>query len=95
MKPPKTIDGAKVLEWAWSGDFPFGYLPDSHNIESPIEIFGLAICRYPDSAEIYRFSCNKNWETEQDSPFPSIEEARKNVPTQYQLVTAMWEKLDE
>ena len=25
--PPAEIDGARVLEWAWSGDKPFGVIP--------------------------------------------------------------------
>jgi hypothetical protein len=25
--PPPTLDGARVLWWAWSGELPFGELP--------------------------------------------------------------------
>ena len=27
MQPPNEIDGARVIEWAWSGDGPFGEVP--------------------------------------------------------------------
>lgn len=82
-KPPKKIDGAKVLCWAWSGLNPFGYVGD-------IEIFGLAICQYEKSCEIYRFSCDKTWETQQDELYNSIDEAKTELPDQYKNVSAIW-----
>lgn len=65
-KPPAELDDAEVLQWAWSGNVPFGVLrfPDG---DIAAEIFGLAICRYK-NGKIYRFSCDKNWNVEQDSP---------------------------
>lgn len=92
-KPPKTIDGAEVIEWAWSGEKPFGVLRyESGSIAS--EIYGLAICRYPKSGEIYRFSCNSEWETEQDAPYESEEKAKTYLPLQYQQVKANWYKYE-
>ena len=88
--PPAEIDGARVLEWAWSGDKPFGVIPCGAT-EPPIEIFGLAICQYPASEKVYRFSCNSNWEVEQDSDYESSIEAKANLPRQYQEVKAVWE----
>lgn len=89
--PPKEIDGAKVLEWAWSGGKPFGVLCyESGEIAS--EIFGLAICRYDDSDIIYRFSCDSSWETEQDSDYRSVAEAKENLPVQYKNVDVDWQK---
>lgn len=64
-KPAPAIDGAKVLYWAWSGDQPFGWL-GAESDPNAIAIFGLAIAQYDNSSVIYRFSCNENWETEQD-----------------------------
>lgn len=55
MKPPGEIDGARVVEWAWSGAELFGEVPGA---EHP-EIFGLAIATYND-CEFYRFSCDRN-----------------------------------
>jgi len=92
--PPKLIDGAKVLEWAWSGNMPFGVIKYSDSNEVAAEIYGLAICQYKDSKIIYRFSCNKNWETEQDSDYSSIEEAKNNLPEQYKIVPATWVKYE-
>ena len=90
-RPPKTIDGADVLDWAWSGLKPFGFI---HNESGEVasEIFGLALCKYPNSSRIYRFSCDINWETEQDSDYKSVAEAKLNIPEQYQLVEILWSK---
>ena len=93
-KPPETIDGAKVLVWAWSGNKSFGLLKYSESNEVAAEIYGLAICRYTDSNVIYRFSCDENWETEQDSDYATIEEAKSNLPEQYKNILAEWVKYD-
>src|SRR5271163_320580 len=69
MEPPDFVDGARVIKWAWSGQQPFGFVPYEDSTERE-EIYGLAICRYDGSTSkepIYRFSCDKNWETVQDS----------------------------
>jgi len=89
-KPPKTIDGASVLEWAWSGVKPFGVIPCNSG-GTATDVFGLAICKYPNSDEFYRFSCNSAWECEQDSKYSSASEAKENLPTQYQLLKAIWQ----
>lgn len=86
--PPAEIDGARVVEWAWSGDLPFGEVPGA---ESP-EIFGLAIATY-DDCEFYRFSCDRDWETQQDGLYDSIDEAKQQLPDQYRKVEANWRKL--
>jgi hypothetical protein len=54
--PPREIDGARVIAWAWSGSTPFGVVPGA----DPSEIFGLAITTY-DNRDFYRFSCDKEW----------------------------------
>lgn len=84
ISPPDYIDGAKVLQWAWSGHYPFG-LVNLH------EVYGLAICQYENSTTFYRFSCNKNWETLQDCPYDSIKEAVEQLPEQYCRVIANWQ----
>lgn len=84
-EPPTEIDGARVIEWAWSGDQPFGEVPGA---DSP-EIFGLAIATY-DDREFYRFSCDRDWETQQDWLYDSVDEAKRLLPDQYRLVEANW-----
>jgi hypothetical protein len=84
IKPPKEIDGAKILFWDWSGNLPFGFVSD-------IEIFGLAICKYENDTNIYRFSCNENWETEQDGLYDSVENAMTFLPEQYKNVEVIWQ----
>jgi len=55
-----------------------------------VEIVGLAICRYDNSPVVYRFSCDRNWEVQQDGEYDSVEDALNQLPAQYQLVTAQW-----
>ena len=80
--PPKQIDGANVIEWAWS-DAPFGEV-------GGVLIHGLAICHYGDSHEIYRFSCDAHWGTQQDGLYGSINEAKSDLPRQYRNAEAIW-----
>jgi hypothetical protein len=92
-KPPKEIDGAKVLEWAWSGNKPFGFVwYESGDVAA--EIYGLAICSYSDSNKVYRFSCDSVWEIEQDSDYESIADAKDNLPIQYQEVEVNWQEYE-
>ena len=86
MHPPAKIDGAKVVEWAWSGLTPFGEVPGA---DSPM-IFGLAIATYDDT-QFYRFSCDSNWETVQDGLYDSIDDAKAQLPDQYRNVNANWQ----
>ncbi len=88
VNPPDELDKAKVIKWAWSGKEPFGYIDAGDG--SKIEIHGLAICQYEDSHSVYRFSCDENWEVQQDSLHDSIEDAVRQLPDQYQMVTANW-----
>jgi hypothetical protein len=88
MKPPSHIDGALVLEWAWS-ETPFGYIRFQDGSVAAT-IHGLAIARYPDSELFYRFSCNARWETEQDAAYSSVEEAKAFLSEQYQQSPVTW-----
>ena len=89
MKPPNEIDDAKVLYWAWSGAAPFGSVKFTDG-EIAAEIYGLALCSYVRSDEVYRFSCDANWETRQDDVYGSVQEAIEKLPLQYRQVTAHW-----
>ena len=73
--PPEQLDNADVLLWACSEVEPFGSIHDSSGAVALI--LGLAICRYSDSTDIYRFSCNSAWEVVQDAHYQSIEEAKE------------------
>ena len=84
-EPPIRIDGARVIEWAWAGDKPFGEVLGA---DSP-EIFGLAIATYDDQ-KFYRFSCDQDWETQQDGLYDSINEAKRLLPDQYRMVEVNW-----
>lgn len=86
--PPREIDGARVIEWAWSGSEPFGEVPGA---ERP-DIYGLAIATY-DNRSFYRFSCDQNWATVQDGLYDSIDDAKDQLPDQYRNVVAKWVKI--
>ena len=86
-EPPTEIDGARVIEWAWSGDQPFGEVLGA---DSP-KIFGLAITTY-DDRKFYRLSCDQEWESQQDEVYDSIDEAKRQLPNQYRSVEAQWMK---
>ena len=88
MQPPRRIDGAWVLEWAWS-DMPFGEVPAVVG-GRPTAIYGMAICQYEGSSNVCRFSCDKNWETKADVDYSTIEEAKAGVPYAYQRVRVIW-----
>lgn len=96
IEAPDYLDGAKVIKWAWSGQNPFGYVGNEDDKERE-EIYGLAICKYEneegaDNIEsIYRFSCDKNWETVQDSLYDTVENAIIYLPEQYKNVNANWQ----
>ncbi len=89
MKPPAKIDNAKVLYWAWSGDAPFGVVKHP-NGEIAREIYGLALCQYAGSDEVYRLSCDAHWESQQDSVYGSVQEVMDELPAQYRQVAAHW-----
>ena len=89
MEPPDYIDDAKVIKWSWSGETPFGIIENIGEDEIT-EVFGLAICRYGDSSNFYRFSCDKNWQIVQDSYCDSIEKAIEFLPGQYKNVERIW-----
>ncbi len=88
--PPNYLDGAKVIKCAWSGQKPFGFIANTDN-KSQEEVFGFAICRYENSNNFYRFSCDKNWEVIQDAQYNSIEEAIELLPDQYKNVECNWQ----
>jgi hypothetical protein len=81
VKPPSHLDSAKVLYWAWSGDKPFGTM---EYVDGRIaaEIFGFAICLL--AGTLFRFSCDRQWEVQNDMDFPSIQEAMDFSYPQYQ-----------
>lgn len=90
MKAPSHIDGALVLEWAWS-EVPFGYIQSDAG-GGAAAIHGFALCQYAGSSVIYRFSCNAHWETEQDADYASIDEAKAQLPEQYRQAPVNWSK---
>lgn len=89
FEPQAYLDGAKVIQWAWSGKVPFGFVSSVED-EHRTNIHGLAICKYENSETIYRFSCDINWEVIQDSDYDSILDAIAYIPEQYRNVEPDW-----
>lgn len=86
-QPPEEIDGARVIEWAWSGDLPFHEMPGGQ-LE---QVFGLAIATY-DDIKFYRFSCDGNWQTLQDAVYDSVSEAKMSLPECFGIREEVWER---
>jgi hypothetical protein len=82
LEPPADLDGAAVLEWAWS-DTGFGFV-------GSIAIHGLAICKYADASSFYRFACDSQWTVVQDQDHQSALEAKDELPEQYQAERPDW-----
>ena len=87
MQPPRKLDDAWVLEWAWS-DMPFGEVAVPGG--RPKAIRGLAICQYEGSSRFYRLSCDENWQTIADVDCSSLDEAKALQPDQFRNVRVVW-----
>ncbi len=89
---PKEIENADVLYWSVSDEpfFVMNVVNEHREIISKIEIRKLAICTY-DNKKFYRFSCNENWEVENDSFYDSIEDALK-IPSNFINKNVKWNK---
>jgi hypothetical protein len=106
VKPPPTLDGMRVLEWAWS-DEPFGLMgvwsgrADDAEGES-IAIHGFAICLFEHVPKYewiakrrdtyYFFSCNASWEVENDSECGSVEDGKARLPGNYAKAKPNWHR---
>jgi hypothetical protein len=89
--PPPILDGAQVLWWAWSGDTAFGELYGAE--EDDRAVHGFAVCRY-DTGQIYRFSCNRNWEVVQDMDHATEVDAKASIPINYDATRVRWQRYD-
>lgn len=88
-RPPRQLDNADVILWAWSGEQPFGYLRYSDG-SICCEVFGQAICQYAGSESYYRFTCDKDWSVEQDSDHDTIEDAKASARQLYGVAESNW-----
>jgi hypothetical protein len=86
------LDGARVLWWAWSGDMPFGKLSGAD--VDDCEVFGFAICQY-ETGKLYRFTCNRYWQVMQDMDHLDEDEAKAEIPIQYDLSRISWQRYSE
>lgn len=86
--PPPEIDNAKVLWWASSGETYYGKI---HGIR----ICGMAVCQYS-SGTIYRFLCDRQWETIDDVECDDEEQAKTFYPSMYAKKAGpiVWNKVE-
>ncbi|NTV37190.1 MAG: hypothetical protein HGA53_09565 [Anaerolineaceae bacterium] len=76
LEPPDELDGAEVILWAFTPQKPFFIMVYSDG--TPYKpIHGFAICRYKGESQYYKFSCDIEWNVENDMDCDSIEEAVK------------------
>ncbi|HLK60927.1 MAG TPA: hypothetical protein VKU00_30465 [Chthonomonadaceae bacterium] len=87
--PPPLLDGAHVLWWAWAGEVPFGELMGAEGEDRLV--YGFAVCQY-DTGEIYRFTCNRHWKVVQDMDHANEEEAKADIPAQYDTTRIVWQR---
>jgi hypothetical protein len=88
VKPPNKLDGATVLYWA-DAEEPFFRMPCVDSSASSIPIHGLAVARY-DSGSFYRFSCDANWEVQNDSDHGGVDQALHAPSAQYDVGQVAW-----
>ncbi|MEA5079708.1 MAG: hypothetical protein VB013_14135 [Anaerolineaceae bacterium] len=90
IEPPNLLDGADVLFWAYEPQKPFFIMNKSDG--TPYKpIHGIAICRYPGENQFYKFSCDVEWNVENDWACDSLEEALKSANDQSTL-PIFWNK---
>ena len=89
MNPPQVLDGARVLWWAWAGEVPFGELPGTQGDD--LRVYGFAVCQYA-TGQLYRFTCNKHWEVMQDMDHSNEEDAKADIPGQYDADRVVWHR---
>jgi hypothetical protein len=86
MKPPETIDGARVVYWAWSTEPPLFLMQGD---PQPEAVCGLAVCEYASGA-VYRFSCDAQWQVLNDSPYPTVLAALTARSGNYDVTRVAW-----
>ena len=74
LEPPDELDGAEVLFWAFNSKKPFFIMECSDGTPHK-PIHGFAICRYKGEKQYYKFSCDIDWNVENDSDHDSVEDA--------------------
>ena len=77
--PPDFIDGAKVIKWIYSEIEPLTVIYSVDKTQKE-EIYGIAICQYPNSSKYSRFYCNKNWKVIQDTEYETLGKIHKHLP---------------
>ncbi len=96
MKPPPVaIDGAKVLAWS--------PIDERHRKTSVVRLYadeveqltfaGVALAQYEDApSEIYAFYCDHDWNTQNDSSYPTLEEAKRSTECLFVGLADTWQK---
>jgi hypothetical protein len=90
IEPPDDLDGAKVILWAFNSQKPF-FIMEYSDGKPYKPIHGFAICQYEGEEKYYKFSCDSNWNVENDFDCDSIEEA-VNTANDMSIEPITWNK---
>lgn len=74
VEPPDELDGAEVILWAFNPLAPFFIMRYSDGAAYK-PIHGFAVCRYRGENQFYKFSCDREWNVENDMACDSLEKA--------------------
>lgn len=89
LEPPDEIDGAKVVWWAYDSKKPFFVMKFTNGLDYK-PIHGFALCQYKSSREVYKFSCDLQWNVANDSVYETVEQALSDIGRQFQDIH--WQK---
>ena len=74
LEPPGELDGAQVQLWAYDPLKPF-FIMEYSDGRPGKPIHGFAICQYKGEKKFYKFSCDSEWNVENDLDCDSVDEA--------------------
>ncbi|MVN23496.1 hypothetical protein [Mucilaginibacter arboris] len=83
---PKYIDGAKTL-YISKSNITFNNVI-INDIQTSIEY--IVVCQYKDDSGFYLFGCDKNFNTQTDFFYDSIDEALEDAKRLYQVQNIQW-----
>ena len=89
--PPRIIDNMTVVYWAWSWPNPFFVMPEGRN---GIAIHGFAVGKSSDGKSYLRLSCNRQWESQNDADYDSLEAALTATVNGIDFKQLKWQTLN-
>lgn len=95
-KPPRELDGAKVLLWAVlrKENTKTDAMRLYADGKEQTEFSGIALAQFQKNRDsgVYLFYCDQEWEVENDSLYRDLEEAKAEAERQFTGLSNRWEK---